>query len=111
MRNLGFSKNAAGVLASRLQEKNQLSHTTKVSYFQNQEQAFVPFFTDENKFVYYNNISGLHQELGMLVYHSNVWRLFLDSSKCSLKCFLLHNGNFYAAVLIEHSNCIFTRGA
>ena len=30
VRDLGLSKNAAEVLASRLQEKNQLSHTTKV---------------------------------------------------------------------------------
>ena len=35
VRDLGLSKNAAEVLASRLQEKNQLSHTTKVSYFRN----------------------------------------------------------------------------
>ena len=33
VRDLGLSKNAAEVLASRLQEKNQPSHTTKVSYF------------------------------------------------------------------------------
>ena len=64
-RDLGLSKNAAEVLASRIQEKNQLSHTTKVSYFRNWEQAFVPFFTEENKFVYCHNISGLLLELGM----------------------------------------------
>ena len=103
VRDLGLSKNAAEVLASRLQEKNQLSHTTKVSYFRNREQAFVPFFTEENKFVYCHNISGLLQELGMPVYHPNDWRLFLDSSKHSLKCVLLHNGNVYAAVPIGHS--------
>ena len=33
VRDLGLSKNAAEMLASRLQEKNKLSHTTKVSYF------------------------------------------------------------------------------
>ena len=33
VRDLGLSKNAAEVLASRLQENNELSHTTKVSYF------------------------------------------------------------------------------
>ena len=103
MCDLGLSKNPAEVLVSRLQEKNQLSHTTKVSYFRNREQAFVPFFTEENKFVYCHNISGLLQELGMPVYHPNDWRLFLDSSKHSLKCVLLHNGNVYAAVPIGHS--------
>ena len=102
MRDLGLSKNAAEVLASRLQEKNQMSHTTKVSYFRNQGQAFVPFFTEENKFVYCH-ISGLVQKLGMPVYHPNDWGLFLDSSKHSLKCVLLHNGSVYTAVLIGHS--------
>ena len=33
VRDLGLFKNAAEVLASRLQENNELSHTTKVSYF------------------------------------------------------------------------------
>ena len=74
VRDLGLSKNAAEVLASRLQENNELSHTTKVSYFWNWEQAFVPFFTEENKFVYCHNISGLLQELGMPVYHPNDWQ-------------------------------------
>ncbi|XP_076367169.1 uncharacterized protein LOC143255416 [Tachypleus tridentatus] len=36
-------------------------------------------------------------------YHPNDWRLFLDCSKQSLKCVLLHNGNVYAAVPIGHS--------
>ena len=56
---LGLSKNAVEVLASRLQEKNQLIHITKESYYRNREQAFVPFFTEENKFVYCHIISGL----------------------------------------------------
>ena len=72
------------------------------------EQVFVPFFAEENKFVYCYNISGLLQELRMPVYHPNDWRLFLDSSKHSLKFVLLHNDNVYAAVPIGH--CVFTRG-
>ncbi|GFV47826.1 uncharacterized protein TNCV_4803151 [Trichonephila clavipes] len=31
------------------------------------------------------------------------WRLFIDSSKRSLKAILLHNGNRYASVPVEHS--------
>ena len=74
-----------------------------MSYYRNREQAFIPFFTEENKFFYCHNISGLLQELGMPVYHPNDWRLFLDSSRHSLKCVLLHNGKFYAAVPIGES--------
>ena len=59
VRDLGLSKNAVEVLPSRLQEKNQVTHITKDSYYQNREQAFVPFFTEENKFVYCHIISGL----------------------------------------------------
>ena len=101
VRDLGLSKNAAEVLASRLQEKNQLSHTSVILL--KSEQAVVPFFTEENKFVYCHNISGLLQELGMSIYHPNDWQLFLDSSRHSLKCVLLHNGNVSAAAPIGHS--------
>ena len=63
----------------------------------------MPFFTEGNKFVDCHNISGLLQELGMPVYHPNVWQLFLDSCKHSLKCVLLYNGNVYAYTPIGHS--------
>ena len=38
----------------------------------------------------------------MPVYHPNDWRLFLDTSKHSLKCALFHNGKVYSAVPIGH---------
>ena len=31
------------------------------------------------------------------------WRLFIDSSKASLKCVLLHNGKRYTSISIGHS--------
>ena len=40
------------------------------------------------------------------MYNPNDWRLFLDSSKGSLKYVLLHNGNVYAAVPVGHSVCL-----
>lgn len=36
-------------------------------------------------------------------YDSKDWRLFIDSSKRSLKCVLLHNGNKYGSIPIGHS--------
>jgi hypothetical protein len=33
----------------------------------------------------------------------NEWRLFIDSSKRNLKAVLLHNGNNYASLPIDHS--------
>ena len=41
--------------------------------------------------------------LGVDSYDANDWRLLLDSSKRSLKCVLLHDGNEYASVPIGHS--------
>ena len=36
-------------------------------------------------------------------YNPENWRLFIDSSKRSLKCVLLHNGNKYGSIPIAHS--------
>ena len=57
----------------------------------------------ENDFVYCNNIQGRLSEMGLPEYNPDEWRLFLDSSKPSLKCVLLRNGNKFACVLIGHS--------
>ena len=55
------------------------------------------------KFVYCSDINGLLMEMGLPHYDPAEWRLFIDSSKRSLKCVLLHIGNDYAAVPIGHS--------
>ena len=44
VRNLGLSKIAAEILASRLQEKSLLKKIAKISYFRNWEKVFVEFF-------------------------------------------------------------------
>ena len=44
--------------------------------------------------------------MGLKSYDSKEWRLFIDSSKRSLKCVLLHNGNKFAAVPIGHSTSL-----
>ena len=44
--------------------------------------------------------------MGLLQYESGEWRLFIDSSKRSLKCVLLHNGNKYGSIPIGHSTRI-----
>ena len=41
--------------------------------------------------------------MSLSAYRSNNWRLFTDSSKRSLKCVLLHNGNQYGSIPIGHS--------
>ena len=103
VRDLGLSKNSAEILASRLKEKGMLQTGSKISFFRKREQAFLQYFDEKCQFVYCNNISGLLRELGISSYDPRDWRLFLDSSKRSLKCVLLHNGNIYSAVPIGYS--------
>ncbi|XP_063219615.1 uncharacterized protein LOC134529442 [Bacillus rossius redtenbacheri] len=103
VRDLDLSKKAAELLASRLQEKDLLQRSAKVSYFRKQEQIFVKFFSEDRHFVYCHDIKGLLSLLGFTSYSSTERHLFLDSSKRSLKCVILHNGNIYGAVSIGHS--------
>lgn len=103
VRDLGLSKQSAELLASRLNEKHLLDRSAKVSYFRQRDKMFLNFFCEENQFVYCNDIAGLLKQLGITSYNPTEWRLFLDSSKRSLKCVLLHNGNAYGAVPVGHS--------
>jgi len=63
---------------------------------------FKQFFSKKGPLVFCNNISGLIQSLSKY-YDVNEWRLFIDSSKRSLKGVLLHNSNQLASIPIEHS--------
>lgn len=67
---------------------------------------FVKFFSKENSLVYCNDIEGLVNLYKTDMYKPEDWRLFIDSSKESLKAVLLHNGNKFAAVPIAHSTII-----
>ena len=57
----------------------------------------------EDDLVYCNNIQGLLSEMALPEYNPDEWRLFIDSSKRSLKCVLRHNGSKFACVPIGHS--------
>lgn len=105
-RDLGLSKKASEILASRLNEKNLLEQGVKVSYFRTRESTFLQYFRSDSGFVFCHNIPRLLKELGVSIYNPNEWRLFIDSSKRSLKCVLLHNGNLFSAVPIGHSVCL-----
>ena len=56
----------------------------------------------ENKLCYCTNIPGLFTSFD-LPHNPSDWRLFIDSSKRSLKGVLLHNGNEYPSIPIAHS--------
>ena len=102
VRDLGLPKMSAELLASRLSERNLLTAYTKVSFYRDREKSFLKFFSLEENFVFCHDVEGLLNALGC-DYESSEWRLFIDSSKASLKCVLLSNGNQYASVPIRHS--------
>jgi len=89
-RELGLSKEAHELLASRLKEKNLLEKGTKITVYRNREQEFRPFFIHDKslEFVYCNDIAGLLNSLKAGIYKSEEWRLFMDSSIRSLKVIL-----------------------
>lgn len=102
VRDLGLSKSKAQLLGSRLKQWNLLDKDTRVSYFRNRQEDFMSFFTKDGDLVFCNNAEGLLQELGFPE-RSEEWRLFIDSSKISLKAVLLHNGNKYPSVPVAHA--------
>lgn len=52
--------------------------------------------------MYYKDIKEILLEMGV-TYVPGDWRLFIDSSKGSLKCVLLHSESLYGSIPIAHS--------
>ena len=102
MRDLDLLKNSAELLAYRLKVRNLLAPEAVVGFYHNRERDLVQFFRMEDEFVFCDDINGLLNAMGC-EYESAQWRLFIDSSKRSLKCVLLHNGNVFASIPIGHS--------
>jgi len=103
IRNLSLSKETSELLASRLKEKNQLVRGTKITTYLNREKYFLPFYCQENYIVFCKDTRELIINMGVEEHSPTDWRLFIDSSKRSLKCVLLHNGNKYGSIPIAHS--------
>ncbi|KAK5643931.1 hypothetical protein RI129_007776 [Pyrocoelia pectoralis] len=102
IRDLELPKSKAELLGSRLQQWNLLEKKVKVSIYRHRESNLMPFFEMENNLVACNDVNGLMSSL-RLVHNPEDWRLFIDSSKLSLKAVLLHNGNVLQSVPIGHA--------
>ena len=104
-RDLGLAK--AKILSCRLKMWDLLAPSCKISKPRKRHVTFANFCTmssdsDHPSFCYCVDIQGLFQEIG-IVYSASDWRLFIDSSKQSLKAVLLRNGNLYPSIVIAHS--------
>ena len=60
-------------------------------FFRNRQEEFQDLYSEENDLVYCNNICALMDVLDH-EHKTTEWRLFIDSSKTSLKAALLHMG-------------------
>ena len=100
-RDLYLSKLQSELLASRLKQWNLVQEDVRITSFRNRNKNLASFFDMENKLCYCTNILGLFTSLG-LPHNPSDWRLFIDSSKRSLKGVLLHNGNKYPSIPIAH---------
>ena len=89
------------LLVSRLRGWNLLQKDTKVC-FRNRQEKFQDFYSDENDLVYCNNVCAVMDVLDH-EHKTTGWRLFIDSSKTSLKTMLLHNGNKFPSVPLAYA--------
>ena len=100
--NLNFSWESFELLVSRLKEKNLLQPGTLITFYRKYHSELLPYFTQENEIAYCNDVAGLLRQFGVQRYKLQNWRLFIDSSKRSLRCVLLHKGNSYGSVPLGH---------
>ena len=101
IRNLALSKQTADLLAPRLQENNLLHADVVVTHYRNRNMNLSTVFRVDGPLCYCHNIKSLFEKLEE-DHIANEWRLFLDSSKRSLKAVLLHNGNTKPSVPVAH---------
>ena len=106
-RDLDLAKAKAKILSSRLKEWNLLAPSCKISKPRKRHVIFANFYAmssdfDHPSLCYCTDIQVLFQEIG-IAYSASNWRLFIDSSKRSLKAVLLHNDNVYPSISIAHS--------
>ena len=102
VRDLYLSKEKAEILGSRLQQWNLLEPGTTISLFRSRNQNPAGYYASAEKICYCKDIGGLMSELGC-EHNPADWRLFIDSSKTSLKAVLLHNGNIKPSIPVGYS--------
>ena len=99
---LYLSKEKAEILGSRLQQWNLLEPGTTISSFRSRNQNLAGYYASAENICYCKDIGGLISELGC-EHNPADWRLFINSSKTSLKAVLLHNGNIKLSILVGYS--------
>jgi hypothetical protein len=81
---------------------NLLCQDTKVYFYRGHHEEFKDLFSQEDVVMSCNGVCSIMEVLGH-EYNPDQWRLFVESSKVSLKMVLLHNGNKFPSVLLAHA--------
>ena len=71
-------------------------------FYHGRHEEFKIFFSQEVDVVFCSDICSVTEVLGH-EYNPDQWRLFIDSSKVSLKLVLLHNGNRSPSAPLSHA--------
>ena len=102
VRELGLTKDSAEVLGSRLKDKDMVAPCTSFPWYRSKEKELISFFSQEGDLVFCSDVSGL-MACFKIEYAPDERRLFINSSKRSLKAVFLHNGSKYASMPVGHS--------
>jgi len=73
-----------------------------VCFYRRRHQELEDFFSQEDGVAFYNYVCSVMGVLGH-EYNPDQWRLFIDSSKVSLKAVLLHNEDKFPSVSLGHA--------
>ena len=106
-KDLGLTKAKAEIRFSRLKEWNLLAFSCKISKPRKRHVTFANFYamssdSDHPSLCCCTDIHSLFQEID-IAYSASDWRLFIDSSKRSLKAVLRHIDNVYQSIPIAHT--------
>lgn len=101
---LGLGKKKSEVLASFLKSKHVLARGGNVSAFRHRDADLKECYivNDEKDFAWCWSIERLMRSM-RIEYNADDWRLFIDSSKNSLKALLLHHTNKQPSIPIAYS--------
>jgi hypothetical protein len=102
VRDLALTKGQAELLGSRLKEYNLLAPDTLTANFRYRHKNLVQYFDMSDGICYCKDVDGLMTCFGKQ-HFAEEWRLFIDSSKTSLKAVLLHNGNKLSSIPVGYS--------
>ena len=80
-----------------VQVKSKKYASITFSWYKHCEGKCTSYFTKENFLVYYVDVKGLNEKLGTTYYPTD-WRLYINTSKTSLKAVLFRYANRFACI-------------